>query len=334
VNEHHFQRRYSVLRKIIDRKLASIAKEAEPRDLYDATRYVLAAPGKRVRPTLLLLSCGAVGGNIRHALQAAAAIEMLHNFTLVHDDVMDNAPSRRGRATVHSKWDVNNAILVGDVMLGLAYRQLLRSPSANTPRVVRLLTEAFVDVCEGQALDVKSERRISFGLRDYYRMIDKKTGTMIATSTEMGGVLGNGGGQEVRALRAFGMHIGRAFQIQDDLLDVVAKEEKLGKRIGGDIVEGKKTFLLTAAINRARGKDRTFLRSLALERFARQNPAQERVLINRATSSYKKYGVLDEATRQIRRETAAGIRTLEALPTTEDRLMLQWFAQTMVQRTF
>ena len=216
----------------------------------------------------------------------------------------------------------------------LAYRQLLRSSVTNARHVTQLLTDAFVAVCEGQALDVEFGRRSTITLREYFRMIDRKTGKIIATAAEIGGVIGNGSDEEVRALRMFGMHIGRAFQIQDDLLDVMANEKDLGKRIGGDIVEGKKTFLLIAAAGRARGTDNIVLRSLTPGSTRTRDAKQKRAIIRQATAIYHRYGVIDEAHRRIQRETTAGLSALRRLPNTADRSMLQWFAQTLVQRTF
>jgi geranylgeranyl diphosphate synthase type II len=262
------------------------------------------------------------------------AIEMLHNFTLVHDDVMDNAPSRRGRATVHTKWDVNNAILVGDVILGLAYGTLLQSKTNSIKRAVKLFTDGFVEVCEGQAFDLEYERRPNINLRDYYRMIRKKTGKLIVTATELGALLGNGTPKQIAALRTFGRHIGKAFQIQDDLLDVVADEKDLGKKIGGDIIEGKKTFLLVQALERTRGKDNSLLRSLNTRRSKSMSAGGQRGLVEKVTGIYERCGVIEAARRQIRRETAAGIRTLNLLPSSNARSMLRWISEMLVQRMY
>jgi geranylgeranyl diphosphate synthase type II len=319
---------------LIDRRLQAVVRNREPRDLMQGSQYVLGAPGKRVRSTLVILSCEAVGGLVRDALDTAVAIEMLHNFTLVHDDVMDNASSRRGRATVHTKWDLNNAILVGDVILGLAYTTLLQSKTKHITRAVKLFTDGFVEVCKGQAFDLEYEQRANIHLRDYYRMISKKTGRLIAVSTELGALLGNGTTKEIAALRTFGRHIGKAFQIQDDLLDVVANEKDLGKKIGGDIIEGKKTFLLVQALNRTRGKDHTVLRSLNTRRSKPMSGSGQRGLVARVTRIYDRCGAIEAAHREIRRETTAGIRTLNLLPSSNARSMLRWMSEMLVQRMY
>ncbi len=332
MSDARFARRYGSLRKLVDRKLASVITHDKPHDLTEGSRYVLSAPGKRVRSTLVLLSCEAVGGRIANAAHAAAAIEMLHNFTLVHDDVMDNAASRRGRATVHTKWNVNNAILVGDVILGLAYRSLLHSRTKSIQRAAQLFTDGFIEVCEGQAFDLEYERSTNISLRDYYRMISKKTGTLIATAAELGGVIGNGTPRQMQLLRTFGTRIGRAFQIQDDLLDVVADKKDFGKTIGGDIVEGKKTFLLVYALENTRGKDHATLRGLINKRS--RNSREQHSLVKTITAIYNRCGAIDAAQRQIKHETAAGLRALQALPASSSREMLQWFSEMLVQRTF
>ena len=328
-----FERRYAYLRRLIDRRLATIVKNDEPRDLTEGSRFVLNASGKRIRSTLVILSCEAVGGRTGSAIDAAAAIEMLHNFTLVHDDVMDNAPSRRGRATVHTKWNVNNAILVGDVILGFAYSTLLRSRIKNIQKAVQLFTDGFIGVCEGQAYDMEFERRSTIAIHDYYHMIGKKTGKLISTAAELGAVVGNGSPKQTAALRAFGTHIGTAFQIQDDLLDVVADEKDLGKKIGGDILEGKKTFLLVQALGCTRGKDKDLLRRLTAKRTKPLRSGEQHSLVENVTTLYERSGVIEAARAQIKKETAAGIRALHILPSSNARAMLGWISEMLVQRT-
>jgi|WetSurMetagenome_2_1015567.scaffolds.fasta_scaffold243811_2 geranylgeranyl diphosphate synthase, type II len=329
-----FEHRRTTLRRQVEKRLAAIIHDSEPRDLTDATRYVLSAPGKRVRAMLVLLSCEAVGGKLSAALDAATAIEMLHNFTLVHDDVMDNAPSRRGRPTVHTKWDVNNAILVGDVILGLAYAALLKSGNRNISRAMKIFTDAYVEVCVGQAFDMEFERRQRITPREYFRMISSKTGELIAASAELGAVLGNGTPAQTAALRKFGAHIGRAFQIQDDLLDVVAQEKELGKRIGGDILSRKKTFLLVHAYKRTRGQSARRLKALMAAPPRPMSPGKEQQMVREVTAIYKASGVLDAARREIVRETAAGMRALRTLRPGTARAMLEWMSAMLVQRTY
>ena len=193
---------YQRYKDIVDRQLRLSIKKNEPRSLYQPVQYVLSGGGKRIRPLLVLLACEAVGGSTRQAQHAAVAIEILHNFTLVHDDIMDNAPSRRGRPTVHTKWDTSIAILVGDELVALAYRELLKTQSPYIARVADIFTEGVVEVCEGQAYDKEFEARKHVSLEEYLLMIGKKTGKMVSVASEIGAVIGGGSAAEIRALKS------------------------------------------------------------------------------------------------------------------------------------
>jgi geranylgeranyl diphosphate synthase type II len=339
-----FQRRYESLRRMVDSRLATLVRKGEPRDLHDACRYILSGGGKRVRAVLVLLSCEAVGGRTRSALDAAAAIEVLHNFTLVHDDVMDNARARRGRPTVHVKWDLNTALLTGDVLLGIGYRTLLRERADDAERIVRLFTEGLLEVCEGQALDLAFEHRSDVTVLEYFRMIEKKTAALFSAAAEIGSLLGGGPARTQTALRRYGHCLGRAFQLQDDLLDVIADQENLGKPIGGDIVEGKRTFLLLRAADRAEGGDRAFLRRLleagrdAAPAFPRgglqgdDDASRRGRLIAAVTALYERYGILTEAREEITRNTTRALRALMELRPSPSREMLRRLADMLLNR--
>ena len=319
---------YDRYKKLVENKLRGVAKERLPRTLYGPSRYVLDAGGKRIRPVLLLLACEAVGGNPKNALHAGAAIEILHNFTLVHDDIMDNASSRRGRKTVHTKWDNNVAILVGDALLALAYRCLLETKSPHIQEIAGIFTEGVVEVCEGQAYDKEFETRPSVTVGEYLLMIDKKTARMVAISAEIGGLIGNGSRSEIDALRRYGEHVGRAFQIQDDLLDIIADEKELGKPVGGDILEGKKTFLLLEALRAARGKDRELLKEMIRNKGAKSG------LIPEYRRIYLETGAISAARRRIGKDIARAKHELHRLPASSARSMLGWFADMLLNRTF
>jgi geranylgeranyl diphosphate synthase type II len=260
-------------------------------------------------------------------------VEVLHNFTLVHDDMMDSAASRRGRPTVHTKWNPRTALLVGDVLVGFAYRSLLGGSASrhrkgiDLRRICTLFTSGFIEVCEGQALDLELERKKRVSLGNYFGMIEKKTGRMISMSTELGGLIGNGTDRQVRALRRFGHYLGSAFQLQDDLLDVVADEKDFGKTIGGDIIAGKKTFLLLKAAERASGRDRSLLRKIMEHGDRSQGGAVARV-----TALYRKYGVLDEARERISAHTAQATAALAALPAGPAADMLHRLAGSLLRR--
>ena len=241
----NFSSQYQRYKEIVDRQLRSCVRKNEPLSLYQPVRYVLSGGGKRIRPLLVLLSCEAVGGSTQQAQHAAVAVEILHNFTLVHDDIMDNAPSRRGRATVHTKWDTNIAILVGDELVALVYRELLKTRSPYIARVADIFTERVVEVCEGQAYDKEFETRKHVSLDEYLLMIGKKTGKMVSVASEMGAVIGGGSPSEIRALKLYGTFIGRAFQIQDDLRMSSQMKKNSAKRLGAISWKGKKrSFLL------------------------------------------------------------------------------------------
>jgi geranylgeranyl diphosphate synthase type II len=330
MNRALFRGRYNAMRRTVDAALRSVIRTEQPRELSDACRYVLAGGGKRLRAILVLLSCEAVGGRAGRALEAAAAVEILHNFTLVHDDIMDGARTRRGRPTVHVRWDVNMGLLSGDILLGLAYRHLLRTRSTILPVLADLFTTGVIEVCEGQALDLEFESRSDVTVEEYFGMIEKKTGRLIALSTELGARIGGGATAHVEALGRFGHHLGRAFQIQDDLLDVVADEATFGKAIGGDIVAGKRTFLLLRALERARGRDRAVLRALLTP--GRRRADTRRDFVRRVTTMYHRYGVLEEARELVARNTQHALESLDALPARNATDMLRWLSLVLVHR--
>ena len=323
---NQFNRKYQRYRKLVDRQLRLSPGKREPSSLYVPVSYVLSGGGKRIRPLLVLLASEAVGGRARQALHAAVAVEILHNFTLVHDDIMDHASSRRGRPTVHTRWDENVAILVGDELVALAYRELLKTRSPLIARVADVFTEGVVEVCEGQVYDKEFEARNDVSLREYLLMIDKKTGKMVSVASEMGAIIGGGNEREIRALRSYGFYIGRAFQIQDDLLDVIADEKEFGKSIGGDIVEGKKTYLLIRAYERARGADKKLLRRIINEGgTSRRNiPAVREI--------YERCGAIAQAKAAVSQNIRRANSELARLRRSGSVDMLLWFSDMLLYR--
>jgi len=323
-----FNSQYQRYKASVDRQLRSCIKKSEPRSLYEPVRYILSGGGKRIRPLLVLLASEAVGGTAWQAEHAAVAIEILHNFTLVHDDIMDNASSRRGRATVHTKWDTNIAILVGDELVALAYRELLKTRSPRIARIADIFTEGVVEVCEGQAYDKEYETRKHVSVDEYLLMIGKKTGKMVSVASEIGAVIGGGSADEIRALRSYGASIGRAFQIQDDLLDIMADEKEFGKPIGGDIVEGKKTFLLIEAFARSRGADKRLLRSVI------NRGGTSRKNIPAVREIYERCGVIQMAKQTIAKNIDGANKQLSLLAKSNARDMLYWFSHMLLNRNF
>lgn len=325
MTERRFQTLYTRYRKTIDRRLSRYSKTVRPGTVYDPIRYILSSGGKRIRPVLTLLSCEAVGGNLHEALDAAAALEMLHNFTLIHDDVMDHAPVRRGKPTIHRKWDENVAILSGDALAAQAYRIILRSRQ-HLKEILDVFNDAFITVCEGQGFDKEFELRNDITISRYIMMIRKKTGRMISASTEIGALIGGGTAREVKGLRRFGEHLGTAFQIQDDLLDITGTPEKFGKTIGGDVKEGKRTYLLLRALECTRGAERRFLASLAPG--SRITQAD----IRRVRGIYVRTGVLDDARNEMERRTHQAMHSLGFLRPSRARSVLMWIADQLLRR--
>jgi len=229
-------------------KTLSIVIHSSPSLLDEQFHYALLNGGKRLRPIMTMLCCELSGGKYSSASFPAAAMEMLHTFTLIHDDIMDNSDTRRGFATIHKQWDVGTAILSGDEILSLAYRALLQSTTKNSLRIVETFTQAFYDVCEGQAYDKDFEIRNNVSTKEYFNMIELKTSALFSASAVLGGLAANVSERKLLALENFGKNIGIAFQIQDDYLDNFGNEKTFGKKIGGDIAEGKRTFFLVRAM--------------------------------------------------------------------------------------
>ena len=229
--------------KQIDESLVSSVVPDLPETLSEPILYFLKMPAKKVRPLSALFAAKVVGGNVEDALPAATAIELFHDFTLVHDDIMDLDELRRGFQTMHVKYGNSTAILVGDAMIGLAFQQLMKSPQQYLVRVANIFSEALVKVCEGQALDKEFETRDQVSTDEYIDMIAKKTAWLIQVSCSLGAICGGGTEEQIEQLTRFGYLLGLGFQIQDDLLDFVADEEKLGKTVGSDFRMDKKTYV-------------------------------------------------------------------------------------------
>jgi geranylgeranyl diphosphate synthase type II len=227
---------------------------ASPAELYDPMRYLLQLNGKRIRPCLLLMGANLFVNHIDPFLEQSLAIEVFHNFTLMHDDIMDEAPLRRGKPTVHAKWNLPIAILSGDAMLVEAYKLLLKVPDSFVKPVLDLFNTTATQVCEGQQMDMNFETAHSVRIDDYLQMIELKTAVLLGASLKMGGILAGAPASNTGHLYEFGKNLGIAFQLQDDLLDVYADSTKFGKQVGGDILANKKTYLLIKALELSEGK--------------------------------------------------------------------------------
>ena len=301
------------LRTEIDTGLVNLVKDRRPDEIYDSVRYVIAGGGKRLRPILLLLSARIYGASSSQAMPLALAVELTHNFSLVHDDIMDHADSRRGRKTVHVVWDAETAILCGDVLLALACECAGRSLSGAQAALTQIFGKMTRVLCEGQALDMAIGHNQNLTTEDYLHMVDGKTGGLLSACLEMGGVVAGAGLKDRAALREAGISIGRAFQILDDLLDLTADDHRWGKVQGGDLMEGKGTYLLAEARVRATGEDAKF--------FAKICPGAGLTSeeIPRAYARLEALGILEDAKKQVHSYTSHALAQINSIKgNTED----------------
>lgn len=317
---------YDRERKIIDKKLAQALKGRSPFSLYDPASYILESSGKRLRPLLVLLSAKAVGGNLKNFYNAALSVEMLHNFTLVHDDIMDNADLRRGNLTIHKKYNLNTAILTGDILAAVAYEFLLKDCKINAKEALDSFTKGLVEVCEGQSLDTEFETRKNVSLPEYIKMIEKKTAALARMCCELGAYLADGSKEDIKALSDYGKYLGIAFQIQDDLLDITADKTEFGKRIGGDLMEGKKTFLFIEALEKAKGKYKVDLLKVVKNKGIKENQIEYYKKI------YEKLGVIEDAKIAIRNYTNKALRSINKLSNKSEVEIFYWLADSLIKR--
>ncbi|MFO8235088.1 MAG: polyprenyl synthetase family protein [Bacteroidales bacterium] len=253
---------FEEIKNFIEKKLSEIKLKDHPRKLYFPIRYTLESGGKRIRPAMVLMACNLFKDTIEDALSPALAIEIFHNFTLLHDDIMDNSKKRRGRDTVHQKWNSNIAILSGDAMAIKAYGLLSETSEDKLHKVLDLFNQTALRVCEGQQLDMDYEDKDTVSEEEYLEMIELKTAVLLACSLKLGAIAGDAEESDAQNIYEFGRYLGLAFQLQDDLLDLYADPAVLGKNTGGDIVAGKKTYLYFKAYEKASAKDKQELRNL------------------------------------------------------------------------
>ena len=239
------------LGKIVEKEIRNLTYPKSPELLYDPIEYIMGLQGKRMRPMLVLMAHQLFDENLEKALAPAIAIELFHNFTLLHDDIMDNAPLRRGSQTVHEKWNSNVAILSGDVMMIQAYQLLAKADLNSLKEILDVFSKVAVKVCEGQQWDMNFETQDNVNLVEYIKMIEYKTAALLAASLQIGAITAGASKEEQYHLYEFGINIGIAFQLKDDLLDVFGSSEAFGKQVGGDILANKKTFLYLKALQLA-----------------------------------------------------------------------------------
>jgi len=313
----------------INQGLAELDLPPVPATLYDPIRYMLALGGKRIRPLLTLMAADLFSiPDIKQAVPAALAVELFHNFSLVHDDIMDQAPLRRGKPTVHEKWNANVAILSGDNLLIMAYGQLAKCPGDKLPPILKIFNTMATHVCEGQQLDMDFEASPRVGIDDYLHMIQLKTSVLLGTALKIGAVLGGASDVDAQHLYDFGVNVGIAFQLQDDLLDVYGDPEQFGKQRGGDILANKKTYLLLKALETA---DPAIVSQLHDWMKRHDQPETK---INQVTAIYDSLGI-QQATEAMKQFYATQAHAaLDRIPFEKSRkLPLQTMAQHLLDRS-
>lgn len=279
-----------------------------PSELYDPIDYILSLGGKRLRPFLTLFSTYLFGEDYSTALKPALAIEVFHNFTLMHDDIMDNAPLRRNKPTVHEKWNRNVAILSGDVMMVRSYDLLLNLEKNILPEAIALFNKCAAEVCEGQQLDMNYEQRSTVSEEEYLEMIRLKTAVLLGFSLRLGALIAHADNKSSKLIEEFGINLGLAFQLKDDLLDVFGEQEKFGKKVGGDIASNKKTYLLIKALELAKGDDKKKLSNF-LEEGANDNDSK----IKEVVDIYKKYKIKEITEEKASECFTQAMKSLNAL---------------------
>jgi len=299
----------------------------EPVSLYEPIRYIMALGGKRLRPLLTLLSYSLYKNDAQKIVKYAVAVEAFHNFTLLHDDIMDKAPLRRGKATVHEKWNVNTAILAGDVMLVKVYDMLLDLSPNKLRDVLSLFNDCAAAVCEGQQWDMEFESKSRVTEAQYIAMITQKTAVLLGFSLELGSLLADAPAADRATLRQAGIDLGVAFQLKDDLLDVYGSKKKFGKQIGGDIIANKKTFLLISALQQSKGKDKaTLVKWLAMKKFDKKKK------VAAVTTLYDKIGIADATNKKISESFDRAFEGLGNLSAKENLKSLLEYARELAER--
>ena len=307
----------------INSEILKLDWKREPYGLYEPIEYTLAAGGKRVRPQLAMIACQMFGGKDEDVLPAALALEVFHNFTLLHDDVMDKADVRRGRATVHVKWNENTAILSGDQMLIEAYKLLAGVPAEKLPTVLQLFNKMATEICEGQQYDVDFESQKQVAIEEYLKMIRLKTSVLLATALQIGAYIAGANEQQQEAVYQFGINVGLGFQIQDDILDVWGDPETFGKAVGGDISCNKKTFVYLEAKR---------LEAQGLEEWYSQTLEDNTEKIAAVKSIFEALGVREKCEEVVGEYTQRAMQLLEELPQNDATEQLRQLANKLNTR--
>jgi len=300
----------SELQQIIEDAIPKLTYPAQPANLYEPIKYIMSLGGKRIRPVMVLMATELFTDDVLKALDVALAIETFHNFTLVHDDIMDNAPLRRGKQTVHEKWGVNNAILSGDVMMVESNKHLSRVDVSVLKPVLDTFNQTAQGVCEGQQLDMEFETRDDVSIAEYIEMIRLKTAVLLGGAMKLGAIVGGADEQNAELLYQFGENLGVAFQLQDDILDVYGDPEKFGKQVGGDIISNKKTFLHLKAKELIQTNETDILLG------EHQNTSDK---VKAVTLLYNNYGIKELANAKMEQYLTKTYQALDSLIVDESR---------------
>lgn len=313
----------------INDTIAHIHYPAAPDGLYEPVRYTLSLGGKRIRPLLTLMGCELFGKHRSEAIAPATAIEIFHNFTLLHDDVMDKAELRRGKPTVHCVWNENTAILSGDVMQIMAYKELSKTPQPYLKEVLNLFSKMAAEICEGQQYDMEFENKAEVSTDDYIMMIRLKTAVLLGCALKIGATIADAPQQDAELLYRFGEDLGLAFQLKDDYLDVYGDSRVFGKKIGGDILNNKKTFMLISALNNADGTTRS-----ELNRWIEKKSFNPEEKISAITRIYNQLGIDRICENEMEKRYRNALKSLQKIQVEEDRKeMLYYLAEQMMKRT-
>ena len=300
----------------------------EPKSLYEPVHYILSLGGKRIRPVLTLMAAEIFDCDYKEALPAALAVEVFHNFSLVHDDIMDDAPLRRGKETVHEKWSLNTGILSGDAMLILAYQYFEKYEPIIFQSLAKLFSKTALEVCEGQQLDVDFENRDDVTIPEYLKMIEYKTAVLVAAAMKMGAIIAGTNEENCNAIYDFGLNLGIAFQLQDDYLDAFGDPETFGKQVGGDIIENKKTYLFLKALEFSSKQDAEQLLNL----FSIQ-PIDNTEKINSIKQIFNETGAAKATQEAIKDFTMKAFATLETLNIADEKKeILRLFGENLMSR--
>jgi len=310
---------------IINKEIQSIEYPKNPAGLYDPIAYLLALKGKKIRPVLTLIACNLYCNEVKDALPVALAWEIFHNFTLMHDDVMDKAEIRRGQATVHKKWNENTAILSGDAMLILSYMYLAKSSSGNLNRLLELFSDTAAKICEGQQFDMEYENRVNISGKEYIKMIQLKTAVMLGACLKSGAIIGGAKESDLQYLYNFGVQLGIAFQIKDDWLDIYGNPDLFGKKTGGDIICNKKTFLLVTALETANKEDKEILL------YWLNSDIQSEDKINAVRQIYDKLSIRERTQTVLQNYYYQSLRILEKV-SAKRKIILEEIAEELIER--